>query len=141
MTGLTGCRCTILAVDDEPEVLSLFKRILSAENVDLLPAANGTEALAIARRTHLDLAILDVKLPDVGGFEVLRRLRKIDPGLPVIVVTSYGSPETVRTSMRLGAFDCLTKPLDRQEIRRVVSEALLTRPRVPAPSRTSSGAG
>lgn len=139
MTGLTGRRRTILVVDDEPEVLSLFRRILSAEDVELLPAENGTDALAIARRTRLDLAILDVKLPDVGGLEVLRRLRKIDPGLPAIVVTSYGSPETVRTSMRFGAFDCLTKPLDRQEIRRVVREALLTRPRASAPAEASGG--
>jgi len=121
----TGERRTILVVDDEPEVLSLFKRILSAEDTQILPAGSGAEALAIARRTRLDLVILDVKLPDVSGIEVLRRLRKMDDRLPVIIVTAYGSADGARACMRLGAFDYLTKPFDNQEIRRVAREALM----------------
>ena len=126
---------TILLVDDEPEVLRLFKRILSAERTLILAAQSGAEALEIARRTRLDLVILDVKLPDVSGMEVLRRLRRIDPGVPVIIVTSYGSVETVRTSMKLGAFDYLTKPFDNREIRRVAREALASRAGGPIPLR------
>ena len=117
-------RRTILVVDDEPEMRALFERILSAEEADLLGARTGAEALAIARRTRLDLVVLDVKLPDVSGTEVLRRLRKRDDGLPVVMVTSYGSADTVRTCMRLGAFDYVTKPFDIQEIKRIVREAL-----------------
>ena len=129
-------RRTILLVDDEPEVLRLFKRILSAESALILAAQSGAEALEIARQTPLDLVILDVKLPDVSGTEVLRRIRKIDAGVPVIMVTSYGSVETVRTSMKLGAFDYLTKPFDNQEIRRVAREALASRAGGPIPLRT-----
>lgn len=120
-------RRTILLVDDEPEVLSLLKRILSAESALILAAQSGAEAVKIARQTPLDLVILDVKLPDVSGTEVLRRIRKIDAGVPVIMVTSYGSVETVRTSMKLGAFDYLTKPFDNKEVRRVAREALASR--------------
>lgn len=127
--------CTILLVDDEPEVLSIFERILSPEGAVILSAQSGAEALKIARRTRLDLVILDVKLPDVSGTEILRRIRKIDAAVPVIVVTSYGSVETVRTSMRLGAFDYLTKPFDNQEIRRVAREALASRAGGPASLR------
>jgi DNA-binding response OmpR family regulator len=129
-------RCAILLVDDEPEVLRLFKRILSAEDTLILAAQTGAEALEIARQTRLDLVILDIKLPDVSGTEVLRRIRKIDAGVPVIMVTSYGSVETVRTSMKLGAFDYLTKPFDNQEIRRVAREALASRAGGPIPLRT-----
>jgi len=128
-------RWTILVVDDEPEVLRLFKRILSTEDARVLAAQTGARALEIARTTRLDLAILDVKLPDVIGTEVLRRLRSIDERLPVIMVTSYGSAETVRTSMKLGAYDYLTKPFDNQEIRRVTREALASRARGPIPLR------
>lgn len=128
-------RPTILLVDDEPEVLRLFKRILSAESALILAAQSGAEALEIARQTSLDLVILDIKLPDVSGTEVLRRLRRIDAGVPVIIVTSYGSVETVRASMRLGAFDYLTKPFDNQEIRRVAREALASRAGGPIPLR------
>ncbi len=127
--------CTILLVDDEPEVLRLFKRILSVEGTLILAAQTGAEALEIARRTPLDLVILDVKLPDVSGTEVLRRLRRIDPGVPVIMVTSYGSVETVLASMKLGAFDYLTKPFDNREIRRVAREALASRAAGPIPLR------
>ena len=126
-TALPNPRRTILVVDDEPEVLRLFKRILSAEGTQILAAGTGAAALAIARQTPLDLVILDVKLPDVSGTDVLRRLRRIDPGVPVIIVTSYGSVETVRASMKLGAFDYLTKPFDNQEVRRVAREALRSR--------------
>ena len=126
---------TILLVDDEPAVLHLFKRLLSAEGALILEAQTGAEALEIARQTRLDLVILDVKLPDVSGTEVLRRLRRIDAGVPVVIVTSYGSVETVRASMKLGAFDYLTKPFDNREIGRVAREALASRAGGPIPSR------
>ena len=120
----TSRRRAILVVDDEPEVLSLFRDIL-AEDAEILAAQSGAEALAIARSTRLDLVILDVKLPDVSGTEVLRRLRKMDDRLPVIIVTAHGSADGVRASMRLGAFDYLTKPFDNAEVRRVAREALM----------------
>ena len=128
-------RCTILVVDDEPEVLRLVTRVLSAEGTQILAAGRGAEALAIARQRGLDLVILDIKLPDMSGTQVLRRIRRIDPGVPVIMVTSYGSVETVRTSMELGAFDYLTKPFDNQEVRRVAREALASRAGASVPSR------
>ena len=124
MTVPANRRRTILVVDDEPEMQALFERILSTDDAEILGARTGAEALAIARRTRLDLVILDIKLPDVSGTEVLRRLRKRDDSLPVIMVTSYGSAETVRTCMRLGAFDYVTKPFEIQEIRRIVRESL-----------------
>jgi DNA-binding response OmpR family regulator len=123
-TARTHPRRIILVVDDEPEMLSLFKEILSSEDAEILPAGSGAEALAIARCTRLDLVILDVKLPDASGTEVLRCLRKMDDTLPVIIVTAYGSADSVLASMRLGAFDYLTKPFHNEEIRRVAREAL-----------------
>jgi len=121
----TGTR-RILIVDDEPAVLALLRRIVATVHVEILAARSGAEALAIARRSPLDLVILDVRLPDISGMEVLRRVRKIDDSVPVIMVTSYGSPESVRASMKLGAFDYLTKPFDSEEIRRLAREALAT---------------
>lgn len=129
----------ILIVDDESAVLALLRRILSTEDAEILEAQSGAEALEIARRTRLDLVILDVRLPDVSGVEVLRRVRKIDGMLPVIMITSYGSAETVRASMRLGAFDYFTKPFDSQYVRRVAREALSTRACRLVPSQTSRG--
>jgi len=122
-TDQTGKR-RILLVDDEPAVLALLGRILSAEDAEILAVQRGAEALEIARRTHVDLVILDVRLPDVSGLEVLRRVRRLDEAVPVIMVTSYGSAQTVKAAMRLGAFDYLTKPFDNQEVKRIAREAL-----------------
>ena len=126
----------ILIVDDESAVRALLRRILSTEDAEILEARNGAETLEITRRTPLDLVILDVRLPDVSGVEVLRRVRRIDGTLPVIMITSHGSAETVRTSMRLGAFDYLTKPFDNQYVRRIAREALSTRACRLVPSET-----
>src|SRR3989304_1499035 len=122
-TDQTGKR-RILLVDDEPAVLALLGRILSAEDAEILAVQRGAEALEIARRTHVDLVILDVRLPDVSGLEVLRRVRRLDEAVPVIMVTSYGAAQTVKAAMRLGAFDYLTKPFDNQEVKRIAREAL-----------------
>ncbi|MBI2189174.1 MAG: response regulator [Acidobacteria bacterium] len=125
----------ILIVDDEPAIVALLRRILAPENVDILTAHSGAEALALARRLPLDLVILDVKLPDLSGVEVLRRIRRRDAVVPVIIITSYGSPETVRAAMTLGAVDYLTKPFDSDEIRRAVRAAC----RLQVPSETTHG--
>lgn len=118
---------TILLVDDDLQVCRLIERILSDEDIRILTAHSGASAVQIAGRTPLDLVILDVKLPDMNGTEVLRRLRNIDAGMAVIMVTGYGSPETVRAAMELGAVDYLTKPFSRQEMTQVVREALTSR--------------
>ena len=131
----TGKR-RILIVDDEPAVLALLRRILSTEDAEILAVRSGAQALEIARQTRLDLVILDVRLPDVSGLEVLKRVRRIDEFVPVIMVTSYGSAKTVRASMRLGAFDYLTKPFDNQEVGRIAREAMTSRAHRLVPSET-----
>jgi len=134
-TVQTGKR-RILIVDDEPAVLALVRRILSTEDAEILTVRSGAQALKIARRTHLDLVVLDVRLPDVSGVEVLRRVREVDEVVPVIMMTAHGSVETVHASMRLGAFDYLTKPFDNQEVRRVAREAMGSRAHRLVPSET-----
>ena len=118
---------TILLVEDEPPVRRLIKRILSTERAKILTAGSGAQALQMAVRTAVDLVILDVRLPDMSGTEVLRRLRDLDANVAVIMVTGYGSADTVRAAMELGAFDYLTKPFSNEEMGRVVREALASR--------------
>lgn len=118
---------TILLVDDDSQVCRLIERILSDEDTRILTAHSGARAVQIAGRTPLDLVILDVKLPDMNGTEVLRRLRDIDAGVAVIMITGHGSAQTVRAAMELGAVDYLTKPFGTQEMTQVVREALSSR--------------
>lgn len=118
---------TILLVEDEPQVRRLVSQILLTEGTKVLTAATGRRALQIAATTPVDLVILDVRLPDVSGTEVLRRLHHIDASLAVIMVSGHGSARTVRAAMELGAADFLTKPFRNEDIRRVVREALALR--------------
>lgn len=125
MAQTAGVR--ILIVDDEPSVCHLVRRILSVEGAEILEARSGKDALRLARTCPVDLLVVDVRLPDLSGLEVLRRVRRIDPTVPVIMLSGHGSRESVRTSMSLGAFDYLTKPLNHEELRRLAHEALSTR--------------
>jgi DNA-binding NtrC family response regulator len=115
---------TILLIKDAPDVRQALTRALVPRRGDILAASNGAGALRIARRTRLDLVILDLKLPDISGTDLLRRLRSIDTDVPVIIITSAGSAETVRTAMELGAFDYLTKPFDAEGTTQIIQEAL-----------------
>jgi two-component system NtrC family response regulator len=119
---------TILVVEGRPDVSRSLNRILAGEPTKILSVSTGARALQLARHTRLDLVIVDMKLPDLGGTEVLRRLRGIDRGVPVIMVTSHGSAITVRAAMELGAADYLTKPFDDDEMKGMIHEALASRP-------------
>jgi two-component system NtrC family response regulator len=122
---------SILVVEADPNVPRLIKRVLSTEPGSIQVTSKGAYALRIAARTRLDLVILGVKIPDLSGTDVLRRLRSIDADVPVIMIAAHGSAGTVRAAMELGAFDYLTKPLDEEEMRQVVREALASRAAVP----------
>ncbi len=115
---------TILVVDDEPSVCEFLKNTLRSETRRLLIASSGQEALTRASRQQIDVVLLDLKMPGVGGIETLRRLLEIDAGLAVIVLTGYGSIDTAREAMRLGAYDYLTKPVDAALLEEVIADSL-----------------
>jgi len=114
----------ILVVDDEKSVLELFHRVLKKEEYTILTANNGKEALESADKERPDLVILDLKLTGINGIEVLRRIKEIDENIEVIVITAYGTKETVKTAMRLGAYDYITKPFDINYVSSLIKEAL-----------------
>ena len=115
---------TILVVDDEEAVLRLFQKILKNEEYTVLMANNGKTALEQVERKRPDLVILDLKMPDMSGIETLRRINRLNVNTEVIIITGYGSMETARTAMRLGAYDYITKPFDINYIRALIEDAL-----------------
>jgi len=115
---------TLLLVDDEPSVLHLFCRVFKVEDVNVVTAASGEEAIGKFDRLRPDAAILDVLLPDRTGLEVFREIHRSDPRLPVIFITAGGTSETAIEAMKLGAFDYLLKPLDFGQVRKLVARAL-----------------
>jgi DNA-binding NtrC family response regulator len=102
----------ILLVDDEPEIRRLLSRHLQRLGYTVQEAVDGEKAAAAVAAEIPDVVITDMSMPRLGGLELLERLRSIDPGLPVIVLTAHGSLENVIAAMRRGAaFDYLLKPL------------------------------
>ena len=114
----------ILVVDDEKIIRDGSSRILAKEGYAVITAGSGEEALERYDREPFDLILLDVKMPGIGGIETLRKLKEIDPGLTVLIVTGYPSTETAVKAIKLGAYDYVTKPFTPDVLRVAVNRAL-----------------
>ena len=113
----------ILLVDDDREFRSEFKEYLS--EYDVMEAENGADALKILKKANdIDLVILDVKMPGISGTEVLREIRKIDPGLGVIILTAYSSENVAVEALKGHADDYMEKPLDIARVRETIEKIL-----------------
>jgi DNA-binding NtrC family response regulator len=115
---------TILVADDEPAICEALGSVLAAEGHRTIIAANGLDAVALVERERPALAFLDVRMPGLDGLEALRRIAAIDPSLPVVIMTAYGTLETATEAIRNRAFDYLGKPLELAQIRTVLRRAL-----------------
>lgn len=113
----------VLIVDDEYQLLEVFKKKLSKEGMDVFTASNGREAITIIKQETLDIGLFDIKLPDTDGVELLEKLRELQPTAEVIMLTGYASVDTAIRSMKLGAYDYLTKPVKLSELHTVILKA------------------
>lgn len=103
---------TILVVDDDATFRTRLAKALEARGFDTRAAANCTDALQAAREESPEFAVVDLRMPDGSGLEVVRELKQIDPTTNVVVLTGYGSIATALDAVRLGATHYLTKPAD-----------------------------
>ncbi len=101
----------ILIVDDEPEIREELAEYLAGKGYRVIVANDGPEGLAKFRAEACDLAITDMKMPGMAGDEVIRRLREIAPGLPVVVLTGHYSTKDVEDAKLAGATAVLNKPI------------------------------
>ncbi|MDD5204170.1 MAG: response regulator, partial [Desulfobacterales bacterium] len=115
-----------LIVDDETDMLDGLKRLLSFQlkGVTTLTAANAQEALRLTRQAQVDLVLLDIRMPDIGGLELLEVLLKEDPWLTIIMMTAFGSIEQAVEAMKKGAYDFITKPFDKESLLRTLKKGL-----------------
>ncbi|MFH1266796.1 MAG: response regulator [Planctomycetota bacterium] len=118
----------ILVVDDEAIMCRSCLRVLGEDGYDVSIAQTGEEALRKIESDCYDVAILDLRIPGSGGLTVLRAIRKASPETEVVVITGYPSVENAKESIRLGAFDFVTKPFVPQTLRTVVSQVLACKP-------------
>ena len=115
----------VLIVDDEPNVRQTFRLALESAGFDVDEARDGTAALDWLARSTCDVVLLDLLMPELGGMEVLRRLRDNGNDVPVVIVTAHGSIPDAVEAMRLGAIDFLAKPLTPDVLRAVVAEVIV----------------
>jgi DNA-binding NtrC family response regulator len=114
----------ILIVDDEPNVRLTYRAALETEGLEVREASDGITALRAMSETQFDLAILDMRMPEVSGLDLLERMRQQGIQTPVVIITAYGDiPHAVR-AMKLGAIDFLEKPLTPETLRSMVAEIL-----------------
>jgi two-component system OmpR family response regulator len=109
-------RARLLVVDDEPTILELLSGSLRFAGFDVVTAASGAEALRVSAAVRPDLILLDVMMPDVDGFEVIRRIRSGGPRVPVIFLTARGTVHERVTGLVLGGDDYITKPFSLEEV-------------------------
>ena len=114
----------LLLVDDEIDYLDVLAKRLTRRGLSVSKAGSGAEALRILRERVFDAAILDLKMEDMDGIEVLKVFHAMDPDMAVIMLTGHGSEQAARDGMNLGAFDYLTKPCDLEHLLERVNAAM-----------------
>lgn len=123
MTNNMNDTIRVLLADDEVEFATTLSIRLNLRNFETTVASSGHEALEKIDSKDIDVVILDLKMPDLDGLEVLARLRVNHPKLPVIILTGHGAFEAGREGMELGAFDYIMKPVDLTLLAAKIEEA------------------
>ena len=116
----------ILIIDDEPHLPHQFARYLRKHGYDVYVASDGEAGVKELQKYTIDLLLLDLRLPESSGLEVLAQVRKLEPELPVVMLTAYGDVQTAVAAMKLGASDYLLKGFDLEELLLVVRRTLET---------------
>ena len=130
---------SVLVIDDERNIRTLVSRVLGQDNIEVHMAGTGKEGLELADQVDPDLALVDLRLPDVDGIQVLRDLRAKHPQTAVIMITAFGHIESVVVAMKNGATDYLEKPF--QHLEKLQDLRLAGAGRGQGPARDQSAAG
>lgn len=113
----------VLLVDDEAGFTDVLTKRMGRRGFVVVSADSGTKAIQILRKEDFDVVVLDLKMEEMDGIEILQVIRKMIPGLPVIMLTGHGSETAARDGLRYGAYDYLLKPCDLDELVNKLREA------------------
>ena len=114
----------ILVVDDEPDIRRAFRRNLETESLRIVEAVDGLDAIRQVAAEQPHLVVMDIRMAGTSGLDTLRKLRELNPKLPVIMMTAYGTTQTAIEAMKHGAYDYILKPLDVPKLKTLLAGAL-----------------
>lgn len=114
----------ILLVDDEKNMLAMLERVLKKDDIEILKASSGKEAVKIVKKEQPHLVVMDLQMPEMDGITAFTEMKKIAPKQLVIMMTGFGTTNTAIEAMKLGAYDYITKPFDPPKMQEVVESAL-----------------
>ncbi|MBW2606477.1 MAG: response regulator [Deltaproteobacteria bacterium] len=114
----------LLLVDDEEGFVNVLTKRLDRRNINVTVALSGTEGIQALRKQDFDVAVLDLKMEDMDGIEVLKIFKKMYPEMAVIMLTGHGSEQAAKEGMEYGAFDYLTKPCELEELIKKITESV-----------------
>ncbi|MGA1840253.1 MAG: sigma-54-dependent transcriptional regulator [bacterium] len=114
----------ILVVDNDEGLLHFLSRFFTKQGFEVNTCKEGKSALEILADEQFDLILMDYKMPEMSGLDILKAIKKSQVKTPIIIMTAYGTTETAIEAMKLGAYDYLLKPFDREELKRIAKDAL-----------------
>ena len=120
-------RPTALVVDDEPDIRELLSITLGRMDIATRTCGDVSGAKDLLAEQDLDLCLTDMRLPDGDGLELVEWMQENTPGTPVAVITAHGSVETAVKALKVGAFDFVSKPLDLNDLRKLVTAVFASR--------------
>jgi len=114
----------LLLVDDEVGFVEVLSKRITRRGMTVTAASSGEEAIQTLRRRDFDVAVLDLKMEDMDGIEVLKIFKKMAPAMPVIMLTGHGSESSAREGIKFGAYDYLTKPYELEDLIQKIKQAI-----------------
>ena len=110
----------VLITDDSKMLRKKLRQELEALDCEVLEAENGKEAVMINLQESVDCIFLDIVMPEVGGIEALQVIKEVNPDLPVVMLSSAGTPQKLMTTLKMGAMDFIQKPYSSEQIKKAV---------------------
>ncbi len=113
----------ILIIDDEKPTLAMSRLLLGALGYEVLTAENGPTGIELFQRENPRIVLTDIKMPGMDGFSVLRKIKEIDPGVEVIVITGHGDVDLAKKALDLKASDFIHKPIEKDALEKALKNA------------------